>query len=61
MRSQKDPEFGEVCDKVARGNLEEKHTKYLRKLVRPCPSINDNENFKSGKVSIIVTTNEKRK
>ena len=30
-------------------------------MFRPCPSIGDNENFKSGRVSIIVTTNEKRK
>ena len=34
---------------------------YLQKLVRPCPSTDENENFKTGKTSIIVTTNEKRK
>ena len=61
MRSQTDPEFGNVCDRIARGNLEEQQVDYLKKLVRPCPGIDDNENFKSGKTSIIVTTNDKRK
>ena len=61
VRSQTDPEFGEVCDKIARGNLDEKEIQYLQKLVRPCPSTNENENFKTGKTSIIVRTNEKRK
>ena len=46
MRSQTDPEFGEVYDHIARQSLEETHLEYLNKLVRPCPSINENENFK---------------
>ena len=58
MRSQNDPEFGEICDGIARGNLKAEQTEYLQKLVRPCPSINDNENFKSGRTTIIATTNE---
>ena len=61
VRSQTDPEFGEVCDRIARGNLEEKQMDYLQKLVRPCPSTNENENFKTGKTSIIVTTNKKER
>jgi hypothetical protein len=31
MRRQKDPEFGNVCDKIARRNLEEKQLEYLKK------------------------------
>ena len=60
MRSQKDPLFGEVCDRVGKGSLLPKDETFLRSLIRKTPRENDNESFKSGAVSIIVTTNKKR-
>ena len=60
MRSQSDDFFSDLCDRVARGNLTELDEKYLKSRVRPTDSENDNENFKKGKVLIIVTTNPKK-
>ena len=60
MRSQKDPQFGEVCDRVGKGCLLPEDETFLQKLVRKTPRENDNESFKTGAVSIIVTTNKKR-
>ena len=60
MRSQKDPYFSGLCDRVGRGKLTEEGKKYLRSRVQLTDSEKCNENFKNGSLSIIVTTNEKR-
>ena len=60
MRCQNDFEFASLCDRVARGTLTEKDEIYLRSRVKSTASENDNNMFKSGKLSIIVTTNKKR-
>ena len=60
MRSQKDPFFSDLCDRVGRGKLTEEDEKYLSSRVKFNDSENDNDNFKSGKLSIIVTTNGKK-
>ena len=61
MRSQKDAEFSKICDRVGNGTFTESDLKYLKECVRNTDSENNNENFKTGKVSIIVTTNRRRK
>ena len=60
MRSQKDPKFSDLCDRVGRGNINEDDENYLNSRVRSTESENSNESFKSGKLSIIVTTNAKK-
>ena len=42
------------------GGKEPGDENYLKQLIRKSPSENDNEAFKTGKTSIIVTTNNKR-
>ena len=60
MRSQKDPKFSEMCDRVGRGKITDEDEKFLQSRVLSTESENCNENFKSGKLSIIVTTNLKK-
>ena len=60
MRSQKDPNFSELCDRVGRGKISDDDEKYLQSRVLATESENSNENFKSGNLSIIVTTNLKK-
>ena len=60
MRSQKDPQFSDICDRVGNGTYDENDLNYLKNCVRLTDSENHNENFKNGKVSIIVTTNKRR-
>ena len=60
MRSQKDPYFSDVCDRVARGTFTEKDEAFLHSRVLPNEGENDNENFKDGSLLIIVTTNKKK-
>ena len=60
MRSQKDPKFSEICDRVGRGKIIIDDEEYLKSRVLSTQSENFNENFKSGKLSIIVTTNLKK-
>ena len=60
MRSQKDPEFSSLCDRVARGKITDEDEKFLESRVQPTESEHFNENFKNGNLSIIVTTNKKR-
>ena len=60
MRSNKDAYFSDLCDRVGRGNITEDDEKYLHSRVRENPSENFNENFKNGKVLIVVTTNPKK-
>ena len=60
MRSQKDPYFSDLCDRVGRGTVTESDEIYLASRVQSNPSEDSNEHFKSGKLLIIVTTNPKK-
>ena len=60
MRSLKDQEFSNLCDKVARGEITEEVETYLKSRVKSTESEKDNESFKSGRLSIIVTTNKQK-
>ena len=60
MRSQKDPCFSELCDRVGRGKQTEDDEKFLKSRIKINPSESLNDSFKDGKLSIIVTTNSKR-
>jgi hypothetical protein len=60
MRSQKDPLFSNLCDRVGRGTIIESDEEYLNSRVQLNASENSNENFKKGKLLIIVTTNAKK-
>ena len=60
MRSQKDPYFSDLCDRVGKGKITDKDEEYLRSRVKKTESENDNNNFKKGNLSIIVTTNKKK-
>ena len=53
-------EFSDLCDRVARKTINEEDVNFLNSRIKPCPNENDNEAFKTGKLSIIVTTNMKR-
>ena len=57
MRSQKDPYFSDVCDRVGRGTITEEDKSFFLSRIVPCESENQNENFQSGRLIIIVTTN----
>ena len=59
MRSQ-DDEFSEICDLVRKGICDDKVIEYMKKHVRDCPNVDDNNKFAEGKLSIIVTTNDAR-
>ena len=59
MRSQKDPQFSAMCDRIGNGTFTEDDIKFLESRILDTESENCNENFKSGFVSIIVTTNKK--
>ena len=60
MRSQKDPLFSNLCDRVARGKISDEDEKFLNSRVQTTESEKINDNFKNGDLSIIVTTNKKR-
>ena len=60
MRSQTDPSFSDLCDRVGRGNITNDDENYLQSRVQPNDSENCNETFKEGKLLIIVTTNLKK-
>ena len=60
MRSQKDPKFSNLCDRVGRGEINKEDEQYLESRVQTTRFEKDNENFKNGTLSIIVTTNKKK-
>ena len=62
MRCPDDIAFAELCDRVGTGSITDDDETFLKsKIVRDTiPSEEDNSNFTSGKVAIIVTTNDKR-
>ena len=60
MRSHSDVEFSSLCDRVGRNRITEDDEKFFRSRIKSCPNENSNEHYKSGKLSIIVTTNRKK-
>ena len=60
MRCSTDEEFASLCDQIGRGTLSKQDEIYLESRVQSTPLEDDNEKFKSGAISIIVTTNKKR-
>ena len=60
MRSRADPYFSDLCDRVARGKITEEDIGYLSSRIINTDSENDNESYKKGKLSVIVTTNKKK-
>ena len=60
MRSQKDPYFSSLCDRVGRGKQTEEDEVYLKSRIKRTENERNNEKFKNGEISIIVTTNDKR-
>ena len=60
MRSQADPKFSDLSDRVKTGKVTVEDIAFLKSRVVECPSEKTNENFKSGKLCIIVTTNAKK-
>ena len=60
MRSQKDPYFSDLCDRVARNTITEQDEAFLKSRIKKTESETENQNFKEGKICIIVTTNKKR-
>ena len=59
MRSQ-DDKFSSICDKVRKGLVDDEVEEYMKQHIKDCPSKNDNEKYATGKLSIIVTTNDAR-
>ena len=62
MRCPDDIPFAQLCDRVGTNNITSEDVSYLesRVVIEDIPEELDNENFKTGEVSIIVTTNEDR-
>ena len=60
MRSAQDQEFSNLCDRVGINEITDEDEKWFKSRILPTESENDNEKFKSGAFSIIVTTNTKR-
>ena len=60
MRSKEDAEFSDICDRVGRARITEEDEEFLRRRIQETEIENKNENFKCGKISIIVTTNRKK-
>ena len=55
-----DPDFSSLCDRVGRGKITKDDEKFLISRIQTTELENDNEQFKQGKILIIVTTNKKR-
>ena len=60
MRSHSDLEFSSLCDRVGRNRITAEDEIFLKSRIKESPNEKDNESFKTGKLSIIVTTNRKR-
>ena len=60
MRSKEDLEFSSVCDRVGRANITNDDEHFLRSRILNTDIENCNDNFKTGKISIVVTTNLKK-
>ena len=59
MQSMQDPDFSSLCDRVGRGKITKDDKKFLISRIQTTELENDNEQFKQGKILIIVTTNKK--
>ena len=60
MRSKEDSVFSSLCDRVGRARITKEDEEYLKSRIQSTDIEDDNENFKTGKISIIVTTNKKK-
>ena len=60
MRSQKDPHFSDMCDRVGRGKINDDDEKFLRSRIQDTELEQNNDSFQKGILSIIVTTNKKK-
>ena len=60
VRSQEDPFFQSLCDRIAKDCITDDDESFLTSRIQPYPSEVSNENFKFGRLCIIVTTNKKR-
>ena len=55
-----DAEFNSVCDRVGQGKITPQDEHFLQSRVLPTELEHDNNNFKEGKIAIVVTTNKHR-
>ena len=60
MRSQKDPYFSDISDRVRVGRVTKEDIDFFNSRVLPCASEDSNESFRLGRLCIIVTTNSKK-
>ena len=60
MRSKEDSEFSSICDRVGRAKLTKEDEEFLISRIQKTDIEDNNENFKTGKISIVVTTNLKK-
>ena len=60
MRSRNDPYFSDLCDRVGMNEITTEDEDYLNSRIQPCEAEHNNESFKDGRLSIIVTTNKKK-
>ena len=60
MRCNKDQYFNTICDRVGEGKIEPQDEKFFQSRILETDLENDNNLFKEGKLSIVVTTNKHR-
>ena len=60
MRSIEDPQFSALCDRVGTNSLTQNDVRLLEQRIQPCPQENDNDQYKDGKLLILVTDNKRR-
>ena len=60
MRSKEDLEFSSLCDRVGRAKISADDEVFLKSRILNTDIENENANFKTGKISIVVTTNLKK-
>ena len=58
MRSQTDPNFSSLCDRLGRGTITKEDEEFLISRIQPTISEEKNDNFKTGKLSIISKQKE---
>ena len=58
--SKEDSEFSSICDRVGRAKITKEDEEFLRSRIQETEIENDNESFKTCKISIVVTTNLKK-
>ena len=60
MRCKDDDMFAELCDRIGQGQLKTEDEEFLKSRVQSTPLEDHNDYFKTGKISIVVTTNRRR-